>query len=123
MNRPFVIAVALLSLAACADRPGAGGDMSGDAPARFHFRADDQEAQALAAAAEDGRPVKWSVSSSSFGSVVPAATLYTDRAGRPCRAMRQERSCDGETRVRDVTACRGSDGTWVVSGHAPEKAD
>jgi surface antigen len=121
MRCSFVIAAATLTLAACADRPGAGGDMSGDSPANFSFRSDDQHALATIAAAEDGKPVTWTVSSSSFGAVQPVAAQYADLAGRPCRGLKQDRTRGGDTTSRDVTACKGGDGTWVVSDYRPEK--
>ncbi|CAA7618613.1 Secreted protein [Magnetospirillum sp. LM-5] len=120
MIRSIAVATAMLALAACADRPWPNAEMSGDSPAHFNFRSDDQHALATVAAAEQGKPVTWKVSDRTYGSVIPAATQYADRAGRPCRGLKQERT--GWT-TRDVTACKGADGIWVVSEYSPDKAD
>ena len=85
--------------------------------------AEEKHARATVSAAEDGKPVAWSTEKGSKGSVTPVGTRYADRAGRPCRALKQDASIGDEKVIRDVTACQAKDGTWQVTEYQPERAD
>ena len=124
MRRLLIAATLLMTVSACADRPWPHAEMSGDSPANFYWRSDRENALALVAAAQDGREVAWTVSNTSNGKVVPAATQFQDRGGRTCRGLRQTRNGGRDDDfTRDVVACKGKDGTWVVADHSFDKAE
>jgi len=111
----FVVAA---SLVACAVQPYESG-ISGHSPANFNYKSDAENAKALLTAAEAGKAVIWKVSDRSYGAAMPTASAYPDRVQRTCQPLRHER--DGVT--RQVTACKGADGTWVVARWSPDKAE
>ncbi|MHA1544482.1 MAG: RT0821/Lpp0805 family surface protein [Alphaproteobacteria bacterium] len=51
--------------------------------------------------------------SGNYGTVTPAPA-YQDQDGRYCRPYTQTITVDGQTRTLEGTACRQSDGTWVI---------
>ena len=113
-----VAAVLAVSLGACV-APPLDNAASGASPANFSYKSDGENARALLAAAEGGKAVNWRVSDSSHGGVAPSAAGYADRVRRTCRPLRHDR--DGA--ARQVTACKGADGTWVVAEWSPDKGE
>lgn len=85
--------------------------------------AEEKHARATIAAAEDGQPVSWSTQKGSHGSVTPQGAQYADRAGRPCRTLKQDATFGEQVVARDVTACQAKDGTWIVTDYRPDLAD
>jgi len=51
--------------------------------------------------------------SGNYGSITPAPG-YQNESGRYCRPYTQTLNVDGETRTVRGTACRQTDGTWVI---------
>lgn len=88
-----------------------------DAPAQ------EKHARATIQAAEDGKEVAWATEKGSKGSVAATGQQFADRAGRSCRPLKQDVTMNDEHSVREVTACKAADGTWIVTDFAPEKAD
>lgn len=85
--------------------------------------AEEKHARATVSVAEDGQPVSWTTEKGSKGSVAAVGSQYADRAGRPCRVLKQDITIAGEQNVRDVAACQAKDGTWIVTEYQPERAD
>jgi surface antigen len=85
--------------------------------------AEEKHARATVSVAETGQPVSWTTEKGSKGSVAPIGTQFTDRAGRPCRSLKQDVTIAGEQSAREVTACQAKDGTWLVTEYRPEQAD
>lgn len=115
------LAVALLiavGLTACV-APPADTRSSGASPANFWYKSDGENAKALVTALETGKPAVWRVDADSHGAVTPLAAAYADRARRACQPLRHER--DGV--ARQLTACKGQDGTWVVAEWSPDRAE
>jgi len=86
-------------------------------------------AAATVAAAEAARPgdaISWQ-SHGHQGSVTMQGEGWTDAGERPCRALHQEASrldSDEPPFVRDVVACRQTDGTWeVITPLPPDPAE
>ena len=108
----------VLGLGACAVPPYESG-ISGHSPANFRYQSDAENARALLAGAEGGKAVTWRVSDRSYGAVSTAGSVYPDRAQRACQPLKHERDGVG----RQVTACKGADGTWVVVAWSPDKGE
>lgn len=85
--------------------------------------AQEKQANATITAAENGQPVAWSTEKGNKGVVAATGAQFADRAGRQCRPLKQDVIMNGEQSARDVTACKASDGTWIVTEYQPEKAD
>lgn len=113
----FAVAALLAAMMGGCVAPPLDNGASGAAPANFSYRSDAENARALLSAAESGKAAAWSVSPSRRGAATPTAAAYPDQVRRPCQPLRLER--DGA--ARQVTACKGADGTWVVAEWAPER--
>ncbi|MGE5476551.1 MAG: glycine zipper domain-containing protein [Bacteroidales bacterium] len=85
--------------------------------------AEEKHARATISVAEDGKPVSWTTEKGSKGAVVATGSQYADRAGRPCRPLKQDVTMGDEHMAREVTACQAKDGTWIVTDYQPERAD
>lgn len=119
MFAKLAIAAAIaLSVGACAVQPYDSG-ISGASPANFHYKSDAENARALLAAAETGKAQAWKVSDSSHGAVSATGGAYSDRARRTCQPLQHERN----GAARQVTACKGADGTWVVAEWSPDRGE
>lgn len=119
MYAKLAIAAAIaVSVGACAVQPYDSG-ISGHSPANFNYKSDGENARALLAASESGKAQTWAVSESSYGAVSASGPAYADRARRNCQPLKHER--DGA--ARQVTACKGADGVWVVAEWSPDKGE
>lgn len=111
-------ALCVASLGACVAPPlehvGAGAS-----PANFSYKSDAANARAVLAAAETGKASVWKVSERSHGAAAPAGAVYADRVRRACQPLKLER----DDQTRQVTACKGADGTWVVAEWSPDKGE
>lgn len=112
--RLLALAAVAVTVSACGTGPsrgttiGANRVLSDPSGERLH-------AAAVYQAAESGRPTVWRTDVGPLGTVTPVGDSFTDASGRMCRVLRVEITRDAIPTRRDSTACRESDGTWVVT--------
>lgn len=64
--------------------------------------------------APDGQTTTWRNPDSAHSGSVTPLNDYRDGSGRYCRDFRQTVDVDGRVETANGTACRNSDGNWVV---------
>jgi surface antigen len=65
--------------------------------------------------APSGLPVSWRNPGTGDSGSYVAQRAFATNAGQYCRAFRQTVTVKGETREDRGTACRGTDGTWLLA--------